>query len=82
MFMESEKLMTFKEVTEELNKFQKELDEKELPLSELQKWAGSINYCFIILIEEIHTNFEKLGVLEEVEELNNKPEEEDGRFYT
>ena len=58
-----------------------DIDEKELPLSELQKWAGSINYCFRILIEEIHTNFEKLGLLEE-ETINNKPEEEDGRFYS
>lgn len=68
-------------IINELQKFQKELDEKELPLKELQKWAGSINYCFIILIEEIHTNFEKLGLLDE-EDINNKPEEEDGRFYT
>ena len=70
------------QIITELEKFQKELDERELPLSELQKWAGSINYCFKVLIEEIHTNFEKLGILEEEEALNNKSEEEDGRFYT
>ena len=73
--------MSDKEVITELEKFQKKLDEEELPLSELQKWAGSINYCFKILIEEIHTNFEKLGLLKK-ETINNKPEEEDGRFYT
>ena len=55
------------DVTKELEKFQKELDEKELPLAELQKWAASINYCFKILIEEIHTNFEKLGILDDDE---------------
>ena len=36
--------MSEREVIKELKKFQKELDEKQLPLEELQKWAGSINY--------------------------------------
>ena len=61
--------MTFKEVIDELNKFQERLDDDdEMNFETLRAWAGHINACFIILIEEIHNNFEKLGILEDDEE--------------
>lgn len=67
--------MTFKEVVDELEKFQERLDDdKEMNFETLRAWAGHINACFIILIEEIHTNFEKLGILDdeiEIKECDN-----------